>query len=67
MTELTSTEHTLVAILRSMKPLETLVVRSDPQGKPHKFVVNRVYTAWIEEGKEKPVVEKIGIIDLQNR
>ncbi len=65
--ELTPTETTLITIVRTLKPLETLIVRSDPQGKPHKFMVNRVYTAWVEQGKEKPVVEKVGVVDLQNK
>lgn len=63
--ELTDTERTLVLLLRTLKPLETVIIRSDPQGKIHKFMVNRVYTAWIENGVEKAVVQKISTLDLK--
>lgn len=64
MEKLTDTEQTLIAILRTLKPLETVVIRSDPQGKLHKFIVNRVYTAWVENGIEKAVVQKVSTLDL---
>jgi len=53
--ELTPTEQRLIAAVRSLQPMESLLVRSDPQGNPKKIMVKRVYTEWINDGVVKPV------------
>lgn len=52
---ISKSEIRIIEILRQMKPMESLIIEKDRQGKIDKYFYKRIEKVWLEDGIEKPV------------
>ncbi len=61
---LSATEEQILSEIRGLKPMETIIIRADGQGKADKFFVKRVEAFFFVSGSKKSVGDKLGITNL---
>lgn len=61
---LSESEKTIISALRSLKPMETVIIRADSQGKLDKFYIKRTEAFFIVAGDKHSVADKLGLKDL---
>jgi len=59
--ELTDSEKVIIDSLRSLKPMETVIIRADNQGKLDKFYIKRTESFFVVNGNTKAVADKLGL------
>ena len=52
---ISKSEERILVVLRNLKPMESIVIEKDRQGKIDKYFYKRIEKVWLEEGIEKPV------------
>jgi len=58
---LTETELQIIQTLRSLKPMETIIIRADSQGKMEKFYIKRTEAFFLVSGNKQSVADKLAL------
>lgn len=61
--ELSESEKLIIENLRSLRPMEVVIIRADGQGKIDKFYVKRTEAFFVAVGYKHPTVDKLLIKD----
>jgi hypothetical protein len=58
---LTQTEEQILTEIRSLRPMETIIIRADAQGRAEKFYIKRTEAFFLVSGNKKSVADKLGL------
>ena len=58
---LSETKMQIMAVLDTLKPMETIIIRADMQGNIQKFFIKRTEAFFIVDGNKKSVADKLGL------
>ena len=61
MVDLSETEYQIFESFRSLKPMETIIIRADCQGKIDKVFIKRTEAFFVVNGNKKSVADKLGL------